>query len=512
MQKLTGPFAILLGALVASSTAHAQATLVKTIDLGSWAGVPVVQSAFTLGTYTPIVATSYIQVPPSPGSKFSITGIAVDPVLNTVYVADHASSNVYLVDGASNTVSSAVYTYGFFGNADGLGPALSGLSGNVVTTVVANPTTGRWLSMGADGGGQFSGTTFVEGVAAQAMQNGGAWDPVTGNVYGASGEAFLVSSNVKFLNAAYPTCNTTAFNSMTLRVYASCFLSQTGNTFNYGLVSFDGGDPNMQARLGTVARVPVSFPLPHAPEQATGLAVNANTNRIYVVGATGPNSLDVLDASTNAIVASIAGLPDQSTDYLLVGIYPMPLPRPIAINTRTNTIFVLNSIGSTVSVFDGNTNTLIGTISIPVPAGAVVSVPVTSALILQDIKYGNTYFSRAATPDFTGTLGTLGGAVSLAVNEATNMLYVASVNGTVSVFALAPPAAAPVFSINGKIKTPQGAPVAGITVKATGPGGSATAVTDAAGLFVLASLPLGTYPSPRYPRCTPLDPLRRRPR
>src|SRR5881394_2959103 len=115
---LVAPTALLLGALVTPSISHAQATLVKTIDLGAWKGTPVAATVFPLPPITPIVSPAYVEVPPSPGSAFSLTGIALDPVLNTVYVADHASSNVYLIDGAANTVSSAVYTYGFFGNVD----------------------------------------------------------------------------------------------------------------------------------------------------------------------------------------------------------------------------------------------------------------------------------------------------------------------------------------------------------------------------------------------------------
>src|ERR1051326_6898301 len=118
----TGPrFAFLAGLLgaIASPTAYAQAALVKTIDLGSWGGVPVVQSGYPLPSPIVISSPSTVQVPqPAPGNAFSLTGIAVDPVLNRVYVADHASTNVYLIDGATNTVSSAVYTYGFFGNVD----------------------------------------------------------------------------------------------------------------------------------------------------------------------------------------------------------------------------------------------------------------------------------------------------------------------------------------------------------------------------------------------------------
>jgi hypothetical protein len=287
------------------------------------------------------------------------------------------------------------------------------------------------------------------------------------------------------------------FNPLTLRVYASCTLGYSGglaNIPNNGLISWDGADPAVQARIGTVAPVSATLALQHTAVQLAGIAVNANTNRVYVVGATSPSSLDVVDASTNAIVASVSGLPDQSGDVMVGPMGNAPVPRPIAINTRTNTIFVLNSVSSTISVIDGRTNTLTGTISVPVPPGAVVNVPVPPNMFLEEVKTGNTYFSAAnPAPGTVGTLTSLGGAVSLAVNEATNMLYVASVNGAISVFALDAPAAPPVFSISGKIKTPQGAPVAGITLSATGAAGNATAVTDAAGVFVLAGLPLGVY-------------------
>ena len=501
MKKFTGWFAILLGAvLTASPAAYAQATLVKTIDLATWQGTPVstVQPPIPVPSNV-VVAPSYVQVPqPAPGSAFSLTGIAVDPVSNTIYVADHASSNVYLIDGATNTVSSAAYTYPLSGNIDGVPPALSGTAGIVVTTVAANPVTNRWLFMGEYGGGQFSGTTFVEAVAGQAMQSGSAWDPVTGNVYGATGDALWVTQGVKWLNFSLSSCNAPALNPMTLRVYTSCILGYTGSGLaqipNYGIVGVDGGSPNMQARIGRGTPYPASwYTLQNANSQPAGLAVNANTNRLYVAAATSPTSLDVIDLSTNTIAASIPGLPDQSSDFLIGGIYPLPLPRPIAINTLTNTIFVLNSVSSTISVFDGSTNALTGTIAIPVPDGAIVNVPVPTNTIMQDIKPGNTFFNNVGTTTSLGTLTSLGGAIAIAVNESTNTLYVASVNGTISVFALNPPTAPAAFSVNGMIQNAQGVPASGVTVRATGPGGNATAVTDAMGLFVLTGLPTGTY-------------------
>jgi len=508
----------------AQAPAGTTAKLVQTIDLSASTVTPVsvIQPPIPVPP-TFIDNFMYMPVPqPAPGSAFSLTGIAVDPVINTIYVSDHASSNVYLIDGATNTVKSAAYTYGLYGNIDGLP---SSTANKVVTTVVANPVTNRWLFMGGDGGAQFDGTTFVEGVAGQAIQSGGAWDPVTGNVYGASGVLFWATSNLKFLNAAFSSCNATAFNSATLRVYATCFLGLTGGTAttiastpNYGVVSFDGVAAS-QFRAG-LAPMPFLGEMQNATAQPTGIAVNANTNRIYIAGASSPTSLDILDASITPVststtgvpdpytgiihtppgrlplLASIPGLPDQSTDFLISAGLP-PLPRPIAINTVTNTIFVLNSVSSTISVFDGNTNTFTGTIIVPVPDGAVVTLPVPPVdpvtfacvgCLMQEIKTGNSFWDRAAN-----TVTSLGGAVALAVNESTNTLYVASVNGTISVFALDPSAAPTTFSVNGVIKDAQGAPAAGVSVTATGPGGSATAVTDAFGLYVLTGLPAGAY-------------------
>ncbi len=470
MKKLTGSFALLFallgGALLAARTANAQATLTQTIDLGAWTGVPV---------------TIVQPPPPLPAPGFSLTGISFNPVSNTIYVSDYATTNVYAIDSTTNTVSSAVYTNGLFSTAD-IG-ATQNLPGTAPKSVLVNPATNRWIFMGQGGGAQFSGTTFAEAVNARAFQSGGAWDPATDNVYGTDGMEFFAVNNLKFLFGGYPcsgSSNTVAVNPMTSRVYVSCGNSQTGG----GLVVYDG-----IALSQASAKIPTA-PLGRSPLglQPTGLAVNPNTNRVYVVGMTSPTSLDVLDASTYQVLASIPGLPDQSMDFQIAGFNALPLPRPVAVNTLTNTVFVVNSVSSTISVFDGNTNTLTGTIAIPVPNGVVVSQPVQPGTQLSESKPGNTFYDSSI-----GATTTLGGAIAVAVNEANNLLYVANVNGTVSIYALDPPATPAAFSINGTIKDGQGMPVAGITVNATGPSGSATAVTDATGLFVLTGLPAGTY-------------------
>jgi DNA-binding beta-propeller fold protein YncE len=452
--------------LAAAPVVFGQPALVQTIDVTKWAGVPL---------------TVALPPIPPPASGFSLTSIAINPVTNTVYVSDYATASVYMIDTVTKSVTSAVSVNGFFSTAD-IG-ASQNLPGTAPKVVLANPVTNRWLFMGQGGGAQFSGSTFVEGINARAFQSGGAWDPVTDNVYGADGLEFFAVNNLKFLYAGFPcggSSNAAAVNPMTSRLYISCGNSQTGG----GLVIFDG--VALSKANVKIATPPLATALLGA--QPTGLAINANTNRVYVAGLTSPSSLDVLDASSYKLVASIPGLPDQSTDHLMAGYNPIQLPRPIAVNALTNTIFVLNSVNSTISVFDGNTNALTGTISVPVPDGAVVSQPVQPGTLLSEIKPGNTIVDLS-----TGTLSTLGGAIAFVVNETDNTLYVAGVTGDVSVYALDPPTALAAFSVNGVVHDLQGLPAAGITVNATGPGGHATAVTDATGLFVLTGLPAGSY-------------------
>ena len=460
MKFFNGLFAI----FAISPALLAQGQLVKTIDLGAWTGAPV---------------TIVQPPPPQPAPGFSLTGVALNPLSNTLYVADYATTNVYSIDTATNTVTGAVYTNGLYSTAD-IGPTQN-LPGTAPKVVLVNPNTNRWIFMGQGGGAQFSGSTFAEAVSARAFQSGGAWDPVTDNVYGTDGLEFFAVNNLKFLFGGYPCAgasNAVAVNSMTSRVYVSCGNSQSGG----GVVIYDGIALNKAS--AKIPTPPLASVLLGA--QPRGLALNPNTNRLYVVGMTQPNSLDVLDASTYQVLTSIPGLPDQANDYQIAGYNVVPLPRPVAVNTLTNTIFVVNSVSSTISVIDGKTSTLTGTIA--VPATGITSQPLQPNTFLSEIKPGNTFYDASTRLETT-----LGGAISAVVNESANQLYVAAVNGTVSVYALDPPAAPAMFSVNGIILDAQGRPAVGVTVTASGAGGNSAAVTDATGLFVLTGLPLGTY-------------------
>jgi YVTN family beta-propeller protein len=446
---------VFLLAGITPPSASAQ-TLTQTIDLSTWTGTPV----------------QIVQPPPPPPAPpFSLVSIAFDPVSNTLYVADHATTIVYLIDGATYTVASAVYTNGLFSTQD-IGPQIIPVVGP--NTVHANPVTNRWLFVGQGGGAQFSGTTLAESVNARAQQGGSAWDPVTGDLYAADGLEFFAANNLKFLAYNGSGCNTTTVNVATSRVYVSC---------GGGVAVYDGV---------ALSKAKVKIPTPPIGNllgiQATGLAVNPNTNRLYAMGMTAPNSLDVFDASTYQPLASIPGLPDQTADVLVAAYLGLALPRPIAVNTLTNTIFVLNSVDSTVSVIDGNTNTLTATIPVPVPPGSIVTEVLPPNTQLHEIKAGNTFFNVP-----TSTLTTLGGAIAMAVNEVNNLLYVASVNGTIGVYSLPAATQPPLFSLSGTIKDANRVATPGVTVNVKSKNGTATAITDSKGLYVVTGLSAGKY-------------------
>jgi YVTN family beta-propeller protein len=72
-----------------------------------------------------------------------------------------------------------------------------------------------------------------------------------------------------------------------------------------------------------------------------GLAVNPNTNKIYVS-----------NSDSNTVTAETT-----DTYKFLADITVGKKPGMIAINPNTNLIYVVNSLGNTVSVIDGSANT-----------------------------------------------------------------------------------------------------------------------------------------------------------
>src|SRR5205823_1537232 len=90
--------------------------------------------------------------------------------------------------------------------------------------------------------------------------------------------------------------------------------------------------------------------------QIPSVAVNSNTDRIYAANRFA-NVISVIDGSTDSVIATIAGINQ---------------PYGLAVNPNTNRLYVTNGVA--VDVVDLSTNTLLGTIPVgPSPYGVAVN-------------------------------------------------------------------------------------------------------------------------------------------
>jgi YVTN family beta-propeller protein len=131
-----------------------------------------------------------------------------------------------------------------------------------------------------------------------------------------------------------------AVNSVTNRIYASVEASNE-------IAVIDGASNTVIARTAPFPGSDVTTPL-------SGIAVNPNTNRIYVAGGLyfgsyGFGEIWVFDASTNKVV---------------IGAVVGNDPAGIAVNSQTNRVYVANKGSDSVSVLNASTNAVVATIAV----------------------------------------------------------------------------------------------------------------------------------------------------
>ena len=137
------------------------------------------------------------------------------------------------------------------------------------------------------------------------------------------------------------------------------------------------------------------------------VAVNPETNRIFVVNATS-NTISVFDGATNlATAVEIAG------------------PAAIAVNSATNRIYVA-ARGNKLAVIDG-ANNAITIVPLASEAAALSVNPVTNQIYLLSPAGKSISVVDGATNDIN-TLPAAHAPISAAVNPVTNQFYVAAIN------------------------------------------------------------------------------------
>src|SRR2546426_666734 len=148
------------------------------------------------------------------------------------------------------------------------------------------------------------------------------------------------------------------------------------------------------------------------------VAVNPNTNKIYVID---DNGLQVIDGTTNSVVNTIT-----------VGKFPSA----VAINRNTNMIYVANTGDNTTSVINGETNSVVSTITVGNEPNGIGVNPKTNMIYVANFLSvaGTVSVIDGATNSVTSTIQVGNGPIGVDANPTTNKIYVANSNGnTVSV-------------------------------------------------------------------------------
>lgn len=169
------------------------------------------------------------------------------------------------------------------------------------------------------------------------------------------------------------------------------------------------------------------------------VTINPTTNRIYVSNAyPGPHySVSVIDGFTNALITNI----------------PVNEPGALAVNPDTNKIYFTN-YGSNISVIDGATNSVIDTIAVgSAPFGIAVNQN-TNMIYTANSGSNTVSVINGTTNSVTETIPVDTFPESIAVNPFTNMIYVSNsgansisvINGTTNhIVATIPTTSFPTF-------------------------------------------------------------------
>jgi YVTN family beta-propeller protein len=300
--------------------------------------------------------------------------VAVNPVTNKIYVGNDHSSNVTVIDGATNaTVTVAA------------GPGAAATAVNPVTNKIYVVNTGNNITV-IDGATNNT-TTVAAGVGAIAV----AVNPVTNKIYVTN----YGSNNVTVIDGATNNTSTVAVGTYPYAVAVNPVTNKiyVVNRNSNNVTVIDGA-------TNSTATVAVGS----LPQQ---LAVNPVMNKVYVLNANSAN-VTVIDGATNSTATVAAGSG----------------PSGVAVNPVTNKVYVVNTQSGNVTVIDGATNQT-ATVAAEVGANAVAVNPVTNTI------YATSYVSNNVTVIDGATNNTSAIAVgtapyAIAVNPVTNKIYVAN--------------------------------------------------------------------------------------
>jgi len=246
--------------------------------------------------------------------------VAVNTATNRAYVTNSGSSSLSIIDTAGNTLVATISV------------------GSSPQSVAVNAATNRAYVTNS-GSSSISvidtvSNSLVATVAVGSSPRGVAVNAATGRAYvvnsGSSSLSVIDTAN-NSLVATVPVGvapQRIALNTASNRAYVT-------NSGSNSLSVIDMTDNTLVATLSVGS----------APQ---GVAVNVASNRAYVTNS-GSNSLSVIDTAGNSLVATVA-----------VG----SAPQGVALNPATSRAYVANSGSSSLSVIDTTVNAAVATITV----------------------------------------------------------------------------------------------------------------------------------------------------
>jgi YVTN family beta-propeller protein len=329
------------------------------------------------------------QVPPALGigGRSSVTpglpdngagAVAIDPSTNTLYASSQSEDNVSVLNGAScNATYSAGCTAFAPTTTVGNGPQAAASDMAAHTLYIANQNDGT--------------VSVIDAASCNASERGGcghhwptvkvaqfpqslAYNSRTNTIYVAN----LADNTVSVIDAA--TCNATNTSDCeqtpaTIAVGSGPYalaVDQRSDTIyvannNDGTVSVINGATCNATNTTGCGQTPPTIAVGNGP---AGVAVDERTNTIYVASQ-GDNTVSVIDGTTcNATNTSGC---EQTPPTIAVG----TAPQQLAVDPANNTVYVANLLGQSLSLID--TTTCNGTRSMgctkPAPTVPVEGLP-----------------------------------------------------------------------------------------------------------------------------------------
>lgn len=182
------------------------------------------------------------------------------------------------------------------------------------------------------------------------------------------------------------------------------------------LVTIGGALPASAATPSNLSSYSVTDTIGGVPG-ATAVAVDSATDTIYVTNRYN-GTVTVIDGATNKVTGTIP-----------VGSGPFA----VAVDPVTDTVYVANDFYNTVSVIDGATNKVTATIAVGANPTGVAVDPLTDTVYVVNTADGTMSVIDGATNSVTDTVN-VGGAYTLveevAVDPATDTIYTGDLQGT----------------------------------------------------------------------------------